>query len=379
MQSRVANQSLSMSTSITSVHMQNSQHAASSMSAMEMGGGAGALCGCSPYIYDRTRPSRIRIPRLACSHSSLVPHTSLTVCIGYCLNSLHSCPFLSQIAMPNEAPATSILELLLHPNPTVSHRLPRTKTNSRRNKWHCPEKVGTWDELSDIRTLHDAFGGRLLEKARRGGRDLPCYPTIHPQADCIIRDEPDTEKMINKWNKEIVNAAVVAISPEFRTAIWCKGDPPLSEDDSELPPKPKPERTQPPRGNLGPRPRKTQSLRGMKSDSGSILLDQSHSDPDFRRTTFSRELFPKEYKPAGKWMSRWIYDYGLIDENGRWARGKRAHNYAWPIKQAYTYCIQHMCRYGCILTCREAFIFRVKPLDKAPGKSFVTARIRCLS
>lgn len=60
----------------------------------------------------------------------------------------------------------------------------------------------------------------------------------------------------------------------------------------------------------------------------------------------------------------------LIDESGEWRDESCLNdNFAWPVRQAYTYSIQHMCRYGCILTCNEAFIFRVKPRDEEPGKS----------
>lgn len=74
----------------------------------------------------------------------------------------------------------------------------------------------------------------------------------------------------------------------------------------------------------------------------------------------------------------------LLDEGHRavqWQRADSRKQQAWPIRQAFTYCIDNMCRYGCILTCEEAFIFRVQPLDEEPGRlptSFPPQR-QCLS
>ncbi|KAJ4156018.1 hypothetical protein LMH87_001232 [Akanthomyces muscarius] len=38
-------------------------------------------------------------------------------------------------------------------------------------------------------------------------------------------------------------------------------------------------------------------------------------------------------------------------------------NCAFPFRQAYTYCVEFNCRYGCILTTEEAFVFRIRPVD----------------
>ena len=35
-----------------------------------------------------------------------------------------------------------------------------------------------------------------------------------------------------------------------------------------------------------------------------------------------------------------------------------------PIRQVYTYCTEHGCRYGCILTTEEAFVFRIRPREE---------------
>ncbi|RSL57782.1 hypothetical protein CEP54_008106 [Fusarium duplospermum] len=264
--------------------------------------------------------------------------------------------------MTGTHPATSILEFLTHPNPTVSHRPPKRKTNSRNQKWHAPKQIKKWEEFHDFNVFKESFGGRLLEEARREGRDLPAYPNIDHEANCVERKEDDTIELYAIWNKSIVTAALRPIRQEFSAAIWSKGDPPSDDGLSEPPPRPEKQRQLPLREcSVEGKTPKMQSLRGLRPDSGSALRNTSpcsgDSDPDSCRL----ERFPKEYKPAEKWKSKWMTELPLINESGEWERGRSSHDLAWPIKQAYTYCIQNMCRYGCILTCHEAFIFRVRP------------------
>ncbi|KAM0415705.1 hypothetical protein ACHAPT_013321 [Fusarium lateritium] len=271
--------------------------------------------------------------------------------------------------MTGTGPATSILEFLTHPNPTVSHRPPKRKTNSRNQKWHSPKQIKKWDEFHDFDVFKTSFGGRLLEEARREGRDLPAYPYIDDEADCVERDEGDTRDLYAKWTKSIVTAALRPIRQEFHSAMWSKGDPPPDKEPSEPPPRPEKQRHLPRREcSVEAKTPKMQSLRRLRPDSGSTLSNTSPRSGDLDPAICRRERFPKEYKPAEKWKSKWMADLSLISESGEWERGKSGHDLAWPIKQAYTYCIQHMCRYGCILTCHEAFIFRVKPRGVEPGK-----------
>ncbi|KAH7133999.1 hypothetical protein EDB81DRAFT_802894 [Dactylonectria macrodidyma] len=267
--------------------------------------------------------------------------------------------------MPNDPPATSILELLTHPNPTVSHLTPTNKTNTRGKNWHTPRRLKRWDDFDNFNILEASFGGHLLQEARRRGRDFPPYPHTHPEYDCVIRDEDDTRDLLHKWNRTIVNAALDAIQYELHPAIWCKGkaDPPSTKETSEPPPEPEKKRELPPRKcSAEAKTPKGRSLARLKPDSGSSWSNPSLPESDARR----RERFPKEYKPARKWESKWMVERELINDAGEWEKGKSNHNVAMPIRQAYTYCVKHMCRYGCILTCQEAFIFRVKPLDKEP-------------
>ncbi|KAF4339926.1 hypothetical protein FBEOM_6150 [Fusarium beomiforme] len=273
--------------------------------------------------------------------------------------------------MAPSSPATSILELLTHPNPSLSHRIPKSKTNTRGALWYWPRQIKKLEEFEDVNILKTIFGGLLLQEARRRDRIFDPYPRLHPQVDCIISSEDDTKELINKWNKSIVTAALDPIQDIFHPVIWSKGDPPSVKEALPSPPQDhEKQRHQPYRqsSSKARRPR-IQSLSRLQPDSGSIASTPLSSKAGGAVISNRQERFPKEYKPSTKWKSERIFQGGLLDDSGSFMRGKTSDNYAWPIRQAYTYCIQNMCRYGCILTCEEAFIFRIMPREDKSVKS----------
>lgn len=262
--------------------------------------------------------------------------------------------------------ATSLLELLTYPNPTIKHERKGSKTNSRNPQWLVPKKAVKWDEFEDFSVLEDAFGGHLLREARRGGRELR-LPKIRPDIDCRVGDEKKTRMMIEKWTKEIVTAALDPIQHTYHPVIWDQGDPPSDDKPSSPPRRPSKKRNQPSRQcSRKARGSRKISLKRLVPDSGSVdrtpPLPGHHPRPPHSRV----EKFPKEYKPAFKWNSKGFEDE-VVHDDGTWDDDESFNNYALPVRQAYTYCIQNMCRYGCIITCDEAFIFRVSPLENNPG------------
>ncbi|KAH7147599.1 hypothetical protein DER46DRAFT_563838 [Fusarium sp. MPI-SDFR-AT-0072] len=267
--------------------------------------------------------------------------------------------------MALSSPATSILELLTHPNPSVSHQIPKSKTNSRSPLYYWPRQIKRWEELEDVNILKDVFGGVLLKEACRRGRTLDPYPRLHSQADCVIRNEDDTRDLINKWNKSIVTTALDPIQDLFHPVIWSKGDPPSGKEAFLSPPQEHgKQRHQPVRKQSSKTTHtRLQSLSRLQPDSGSIASSPISSKAGDTTISACQERFPKEYKISTKWKSERIFKGGLLDDSGGFVRGKTSDNSAWPIRQAYTYCIQHMCRYGCILTAEEAFIFRIMPRE----------------
>ncbi|KAK2591287.1 hypothetical protein QQS21_011039 [Conoideocrella luteorostrata] len=257
--------------------------------------------------------------------------------------------------------ASSIFEFLTYPNPHVTHREVGSKNNTRSQLYYLPKKVKKWNEFDNFKVLKHVFGGRLFEEALRGDRELPPYPTIDKLTDCMLKSENHTRDLIHKWNKTMVTAALGPIQYLFHPVIWYKGTAP---DKKEMLPRPmhsqQKKRHQPSRkSSAAARSRKMQFLSRLNADSGSSPPVESPTKVD------CLERFPKEYKPSTKWNSSSMLE--LIDSvSHEWDLARTSDNRAYPVKQAFTYCIKNLCRYGCILTCKEAFIFRIRPLDGKP-------------
>lgn len=271
--------------------------------------------------------------------------------------------------MSQATPAPTILEFLTHPNPRVEHRKPKDKTNTKSFNYYFPRQLRHWDEF-DVGLLETIYGGSLLEAARRTGRVLPHYPTTSPLTDLVISGEKSVERLISKWNETIVTAALEPILNDFRPAVWSPGEGPNETEKFDKPPRRRGSRTQPIRktpslAGLTPTARKKQSLSRLRPDSGSsaarYIPDPSLKTANDRTSMDRRERFPKEYKVATKWRSSQVLEGGLLNEEGEWEAGQFSDNLARPINQAFTYCVANRARYGCILTCEEAFIFRIKP------------------
>ncbi|KAH7304323.1 hypothetical protein B0I35DRAFT_363556 [Stachybotrys elegans] len=269
-------------------------------------------------------------------------------------------------------PPTSILELLTHPNPPVNHANLRSTTNTRHAFYHFPREIRPWTEFSDISLLKHLDESNLFREACQQRQGLPAYPTMFHDTDCQIRGEPATEHVLSKWTSTIVMSGLDPIQSLYNPARWAPGEV-LQRQASERPEVRGKKRSQPSRKCAERSKRKrTYDLSKLRPDSGSSRTEASESkapteaDSDTKLYTAGRERFPKEYKPAQKWKSSHLYDLNLIDENGEWNDSKEFHNSAMPVRQAYSYCIQTMCRYGCILSCHEAFIFRIKPRRKGP-------------
>ncbi|VUC34644.1 unnamed protein product [Clonostachys rosea] len=259
-------------------------------------------------------------------------------------------------------PVDSILELLTCRNPTVHHTGPKSKTNTTNRHYHFPTQVREWEELQDFDVLAKVFGGELLKEALQARKLHP--PLVRNKDNLRLgSDEPNNRQLIEKWNQEVVMSAIDPIKGRFHPVIWEKGEAPDDADcEYESPEPPEKQREQPGR-KCTPKstPRRKHSYAGFKPDSGSVSSNPT-SEKDAKK-----EKFVKEYKVATKWKSRWIRERGLVNESGKWNKEMSRRNPAGlPVIQTFTYCVQNMCRYGCILTCEEAFIFRVRPIAESP-------------
>ncbi|KAJ4328226.1 hypothetical protein N0V84_001266 [Fusarium piperis] len=258
--------------------------------------------------------------------------------------------------MEFQPPATSIFELLTAKNPEVVHPEPETKSLTASPNFHWPKELRPWKEF-DFKALEAVFAGSLLGDARRTGRSLPGYPTLFPDTDCVVTDEKSTTSLIIKWNETIVNTALMSIRNEFHPSIWNSKTRKHEKHEAEPQVNSRAKRKQPPRrssqSHRVQKPRKRHI--SVRPDSGAVHHALS---PDERGSPAVQERFPKEYKTASKWCSEKFLRSGFIDKKGQMREELIQKNYFMPIRQAFTYCITHGCRYGCILTCGEAFIFR---------------------
>lgn len=273
---------------------------------------------------------------------------------------------------PTIPPAKSIFEYLTTQNPKVIHPEPTSKSLSNSPKWFFPAQVTRWGDFN-FETFAAIERGVLIDEARRMDRPPLSYSAISQKYDCVVADESATTRLLDRWNEVIVRTALLSVRHTLHPSIWVSGVRRQEKQEGgerqlEIALSRRAKRKQPPRKkpHRVNKSKKT-SLSRLRPDSGAISHDAPlypEGSPDH---PLSRERFPKEYKTASKWKSECIEAGDLFDSNGEWRDGALNKNNAMPIKQAYTYCVTYGCRYGCILTCGEAFIFRVRPRAQLPG------------
>lgn len=270
--------------------------------------------------------------------------------------------------MPRRRDAKSILDLLTSPNPKITHPPPKNKKNTKHLDWFFPKQIKEWEEFKNLDIFTNSIVGDLLREAKKK-RKLS-FPLLNEAIDCVVYQEKDTERFFDTWNRGIVSEALLPVQQLYNPAVWVKGKNPKT---TWWPPRARslPERTPPPRRCSSENRKPKKRPMRINPDSGSSPYREVVAGSTLAPEQ-GDERFPKEYKPATKWKSRWIAEHRLVDQAGKWESGKVTDNASLPIHQAYTYCVLNMCRYGAILTCEEAFLFRIKPLDSEPSKVLVS-------
>ncbi|KAI9148964.1 putative endo-beta-1,4-glucanase D [Paramyrothecium foliicola] len=266
--------------------------------------------------------------------------------------------------MSDKQRATSILEFLTTKNPDVVHLQPKSKTNTHDTRYYFPKQLKKWDNFK-FEIFKEIEDGKLFQAARKEGMKLPHYPTISQRNDATVKNEANTRKLIEKWSETMVTAALDCIQDDFNPAVWMLGQNKQHIEFTQ-PVEEGIKRIMPPRQSaVRGRSKNKTSRRKLYPDSGAVSAGPSPCATGREGETQFNERFPKEYKVGTKWFSDEFFTKGMVDEHGNWTPGSRGTNYAMPIGQAYSYCLNRLCRYGCILTCYEAFIFGVTPQDKA--------------
>ncbi|CAG9986694.1 unnamed protein product [Clonostachys byssicola] len=254
---------------------------------------------------------------------------------------------------------TTIFGFLTYPNPTLDRgdETNVNKTNTVHHDYANPKWIAEWPEMQDLKVFREAFGGKLWEEAHREGRDLQ-RPRMYPSDNTVINEIQSTE-LFNKWNKQCVMEGLQPILETYRPLIWAHGQDVTGVTLSPPQPHPLKTREQPVRDCSPKSVYRRASLDRLRPDSSSI---PSYPDPLRQEEP---ENFLKEYKVAAKWKSSWIKEKQVVNESGLWLFS--TNSTTWPIKQAFTYCLKYSCRYACILTSEELFLFRVRPMGKEPS------------
>ncbi|KAI5920914.1 hypothetical protein F4810DRAFT_713110 [Camillea tinctor] len=264
--------------------------------------------------------------------------------------------------------AQSVIEFLTAKNPRIIPEKGGNRKNTSRHDWHYPTELREWEEF-DYETLEVIFGGELLKEAHEKRDFLPHYPHLDREIDITVGShEPSTITLYDKWNHTIVLASLRVIQDKFHPCLWrkklgaknSKDDQGPAEGNAEGSGKEFQDKDTSKRRSRTKHLQKNKPLgqkrkRPRQPDGGSVSVYETGAET-------ATERFPKEYKPAYKWNSQRLRDGLLTDKiTGEWLRGMAQKNENAPLRQAYTYCVDYQCRYGCILTTEEAFIFRIKP------------------
>jgi len=239
--------------------------------------------------------------------------------------------------------AKSILEFLTTENCRVENQKPHSVNLTGRYSYQ-PQELKEWDEFS-IQTMEEIYDGKLMEEARKKDCDDLFFPVLDP-LDCTVNEETGTVNVLTKWTHTIVTRALRAVEKTLHPSIWVAKTGSINSIERNTTAKKKNKQASIP-------------VTRLKPDAGAVAACKN-SPPV--------ERLPKEYKTASKWNSAQCIAQNL-NENGEWMQSAARNNYVMPIRQIYTYCITLGCRYGCIISTTEAFIFRIGPRTAEPGET----------
>ena len=205
-----------------------------------------------------------------------------------------------------------------------------------------------------------------MAEALRETSSLPAYPDIIVETDCQVGNEDSTKTVLMKWNSTIVNRALLQVRDTFNPCLWKPSQAGISTPKHETPP-PAPAPRQTPSRSCKPTHKRGRSSRRYVADGGTVASSRATSQASQSQKDFQK--LPKEYKTGSKWESSFVTSSEHLSKSGDLLQGAKTTGYMKPIGQAFTYSMWTNCRYGCILTTKEAFLFRISPMEQPKGKS----------
>lgn len=259
---------------------------------------------------------------------------------------------------------TTVLDSLRWLNPEVEYDADGG-SNTKNTKYHTPKKIIPWTEFN-MDTVASIAGGKLLRIIQTTPSLLSAPPELGP-AFCF--EEDSTKFIMTKWNHEIVQKCLDAVNDQLPTCTWQsgilakskRGSSILTTASTSYTSTPASESTIPAHIALVHAALSYASQRGgtgMRPDAGATAFCHTHGNSCPASWI---ERLPKDYKTPTKWRSWEALQRLLKDKSGNLIARETIKDRAFPFRQAYTYCVEFNCRYGCILTTEEAFVFRIRP------------------
>ena len=276
------------------------------------------------------------------------------------------------------------------PTPEVTDEPETTPTPTKNQGYLSPATITEWTDF-ELETIRSIANDKIFDTVKRVD-SLQLGLVFIQDTDTDIEAEDDVRLLIDTSIKGIIGAALQAVSgklPSCRWKSWVQVKKDKERDKEKKRKKDEEEKEKKKRrensnkgtpgydspGSVGSRlslnspnepigylKKKRGSDGKMKykrlyPDSGARL----HCDHGRNCPTRRTEILPKEYKQATHWRSREMLDKFVNKEDGSLKPGYTNDPIFWPVRQAYTYAVAFRCRYGCIMTTEEAFIFRVSP------------------
>jgi hypothetical protein len=243
----------------------------------------------------------------------------------------------------------SIFDYLTIQNPDIAG-LSAGRGNTSNQAFWRPKKLQEWTDFN-MKVIRELFGGELMREASK------TRPAFHvPRINEIqreVHDEATTWHLLEHWTVFTTMEALEAVRHTLHPATWKVSERKRAK----------------PKGDKKRRSRVDTDHKTKRTDYAKLRVDVS-TVPLCNVCRFSdrhqgaEQRMPKEIKVYPKFLaSRTLENL----QDGFWDDENRNTDDEMPIRQAYTYCVTSGCRYGCILTAHEAFIFRISPLNPSHG------------
>ncbi|KAL7629019.1 hypothetical protein AAE478_000537 [Parahypoxylon ruwenzoriense] len=280
--------------------------------------------------------------------------------------------------------ARSILDYLTIKNPDLDYYNEDNATQTTGHSWRAPVYLQPWREF-EFDQIMRIFDGKLKTEILRPRTDLPF---VQPPLENYQRkdnSEETTKFILSRWTFAMVSRALKAVETTLNPAFFVpsslanSGSPSTTTESAAKVDERLKERAQPEREcKIQQQERNRTKLKkggGLRPDGAAIILDKpppdSHAATSSGRTSANKpplpdNRLPHDIKPGCKWHSSILESY-VDKSSGKWLVGKSRSNLAKPIRQIYSYCLEHKARYGCIITSKEILIVRIKPY-KTPRK-----------